>query len=301
MKPKLAYRSLAGLCAVAVAFSLSIVPASAAFPGANGKLAFGTAGGANNVYTVWANGTGLKLAIRNAESPAWSPDGERIAFQRRGADGFFHIWVKDMVTGSLSQITSNRRSDEFPAWSPDGAKIAFVTFLPGTGAWGGIYYIKSTRPFGSRQLVLASKPLNWAYDLAWSPDGTKIAFSYYVDGAGTNIAVTKVGSPYATPSILTSDGYDEAPTWSPTGRKIAYSAGWLSVMNADGTDQTHFANSESSIYSLAWSPDGRKIAAIIDWEYTTMIITLNPSTGAWIDQYIASGVNGGVDWQPIIL
>ena len=204
-----------------------------------------------------------------------------------------------MVTARLTQITSNQRYDEYPAWSPDGTKIAFVTFLPGTRAWGGIYYIRSTRPFGSRQLVLVPQPMNWAYDLAWSPDGSKIAFSYYIDGKGTNIAVMKVGDPTSEPTVLTSDGHDEDPAWSPTGRRIAYSSGWLSVMNADGTDQKHFSNNESSVFGLAWSPDGRKIAALIDWEYSTQIITLNPSTGAWIDQDFAWGVRNGLDWQPM--
>lgn len=296
MTPRRAFRLLAGFCSVAVALSLSTVPSSAAFPGTNGKLAFGKG---RAVYTVWANGTGLKLAIRNATDPSWSADGRRIAFERRGADGFTHIWVQDTVTGRPTQVTSNRRNDEDPAWSPDGTKIAFISRLPVTGAWDGIYYIKSTRPFGSRQLLLAPQPLNWASDLAWSPDGTEIAFSYYVDGFGLNIAVLRVGNPESQPTMLTSDGYDLNPTWSPTGKKIAYSTGWLNVMNADGSDQRHFSNSESSIYSLAWSPNGKKIAAVITWQYSTEIVTLNPVTGAWIDQDFAWDVNGGVDWQPI--
>ena len=285
MTPTRVYRLLARLCAVGMALALSAAPASAAFPGVNGKIAFDHRRG---IYTVWANGDGLRRAVRNGGDPARSPDGTKIAFERQDANYTFHIWVKDMVTGVRTQITSSLRDDRFPAWSPDGTKIAFSSFRhDGTGAWDGLWYIAATRPFGSRQLVLASKPGDSAYDLAWSPDGTKIAFAYHPYWDGTEIGVMPVGSPGTPLTILTSEGDAGDPTWSPNGKQIAYSSGWLSVMNADGSNQRHFYASQSSIFSLAWSPDGRKIAAGIDWEYSSMIITLNPRTGAWIDQEIA--------------
>jgi Tol biopolymer transport system component len=233
MRSKRTYRALAVVCGAGIALALTMPTASATFPGANGRLVFDRAG---RIETVWANGTGfetgLKVAVRNAVAPAWSPEGTRIAVQRLGADGFWHIWVKDMVTGTQIQITSNRRNDTGPAWSPDGTKIA-------------------------------------------------------------------VGGLNPQPTFLTSDG-GWAPSWSPSGTKIAYSSGWLSVMNADGTNERHFSNTESFMDNLTWSPDGRRIAAVIDWQYATVIITMNPSTGAWINDDVVADVSGNLDWQPAV-
>src|SRR3954463_4020262 len=69
--------------ALAALFSWAAAPAQAAFPGANGRLAFDSAG---NIYTVKADGTRLLKLTSDGESsgPAWSPSGKRIAFSRRG-------------------------------------------------------------------------------------------------------------------------------------------------------------------------------------------------------------------------
>jgi Tol biopolymer transport system component len=294
MRSKPTIRALGVICGAGIALALTMPVASATFPGTNGKLAVEKGG----ISTVWANGTGfetgLRVAVRNAAAPAWSPDGTRIAFQRLGPDGFWHIWVKDMATGTRSQVTSNQRNDEGPAWSPDGTKIAFLS--------GGIYTIGSTRPFGRRHLVLAL-PSIWGSsfsDLDWSPNGTRLAFTYSTPGTGEDIAVVRPGILNAQPTFLTSGGSGWAPSWSPSGTRIAYSSGWLSVMNADGTNKQHFSNFESYMFNLTWSPDGRKIAAVIEWQYTTTIITMNPSTGAWINDDVVADVGDNLDWQPVV-
>jgi len=59
-------------------------------------------------------------------NPTWSPDGSKIAFS--GADGgYTDLYVYNLETDSLKNITNDRHSDLQPTWSPDGQKIAFVT------------------------------------------------------------------------------------------------------------------------------------------------------------------------------
>jgi len=286
-------RVMALACAVGVIAGMGVQPAGAAFPGRNGKIAYDIAG---TIRSIWANGTGSKMIVGRAagpvSQPAWSADGKRLTFVRQARDHFTHIWVKDMATGRQTQVTSNPRYDGQPAWSPDGTKIAFVT------ATRAIYTIGSTRPFGARHLVFAAPPEDFASDPVWSADGTKIAFEYYDHTAGTNIAVVPADGS-SLPVVLTHNGYSSTPAWSPDGTKIAYSAPWLNVMNADGTGNRSFVVTESDIYNLAWSPDGTRIAAAIDWQYTTVIITMNPQTGAWIKDDVAANVDGGLDWQPL--
>jgi hypothetical protein len=59
-------------------------------------------------------------------TPAWSPDGHTIAFSGLKA-GATDLYVYDLATGSLRQLTNDHFSDLEPVWAPDGRHIAFVT------------------------------------------------------------------------------------------------------------------------------------------------------------------------------
>ena len=59
-------------------------------------------------------------------NPAWSPDGNTLAFS--GADGgYTDLYLYNMETDSLINVTQDRHSDLQPTWSPDGNRIAFVS------------------------------------------------------------------------------------------------------------------------------------------------------------------------------
>src|SRR5271165_7132145 len=61
--------------------------------------------------------------------PAFSPDGRRLAYSARATsskDETFHVFVRDMTTGTAQQLTTGPANDIGPVWSPDGARIAFV-------------------------------------------------------------------------------------------------------------------------------------------------------------------------------
>ncbi|MEE8148615.1 MAG: hypothetical protein V3T24_13485, partial [Longimicrobiales bacterium] len=94
------------------------------------------------VFTVFAEGDN-ELAIVNVEngeverkidiegvgaitSPAWSPDGQYIAFSG-SSGGVSDIYVWDVVSGALRQLTNDKHADLQPTWSPDGTTIAFVS------------------------------------------------------------------------------------------------------------------------------------------------------------------------------
>jgi TolB protein len=61
----------------------------------------------------------------NDSDPAWSPDGQRIAFARQDRSGW-HIWIMNVDGTNARPLTSGPFSDHYPSWSRDGATIYFA-------------------------------------------------------------------------------------------------------------------------------------------------------------------------------
>lgn len=91
-------------------------------------------GGSPQVYVMDASGANQRPLISRggqADSPSWSSDGRYIAFAYGGA-GSFQVFVADVASGQLLQLTSQGRN-ESPSWSPDSRHIVFQSNR--TGRW----------------------------------------------------------------------------------------------------------------------------------------------------------------------
>jgi Tol biopolymer transport system component len=103
-----------------------------------------------------ADGTGqIRLTDHPAldRSPAWSPDGTRIAFASH-RDGNYNIYVMNADGTGLQRLTDNPAADESPAWSPDSTQIAFESNRDGN------YEIYVMYADGSGQTRLTNHPAN---------------------------------------------------------------------------------------------------------------------------------------------
>ncbi len=134
--------------------------------------------GASIAYSDWATGlrtvpaaggSAIQLTSGPDRSPAWSRDGQWIAFGS-GRDGRSDLWIVSAQGGEPRRITDDVAADGDPSWSPDGELIAFSSDRSGNlDLWvvrvsSGALSQVTTDPAGD-------------VEPSWSPDGTRIAFT----------------------------------------------------------------------------------------------------------------------------
>ena len=256
----------------------------AAFPGANGRIAFVSYRGwwsppctTTNVapwspspqkyapdsscdsilVTMNPDGTDVQQVFSGwgLASPAWSPDGRRIALSvwEQGTAPIYVLNTNGRPNGQGPfqaeidrKLTSGQ--DSHPTWSPDGQKIAFDRWDPSVDpAMRGIYEINAD----GTGLTMVSR----GADPSWSPDGRKIAFDGIFEPGDA------VGIVNADGSGRLVFGLGATPDWSPDGQKIVfinYRDGQIYVIGADGSGLTRLTSTGDNEFP-SWSPDGQKI------------------------------------------
>ncbi|MGH7524866.1 MAG: prolyl oligopeptidase family serine peptidase, partial [Gemmatimonadales bacterium] len=86
------------------------------------------------LWEMDADGSRQRQLVKGS-SPAWSPDGTRIAYLAE-ADGKTQLWVRYMdAEGAVIQVTRGERSPISFRWSPDGRSLAFTMPVPDTTSW----------------------------------------------------------------------------------------------------------------------------------------------------------------------
>ncbi len=158
-------------------------------------------------------GTGRDLNI----TPAFSPDGQWLAYARVGEDGTDIFKVSLAGSGGPQRLTAGRFADNLsPTWSPDGRRIGFVSTRSGLPQ---VYVMGAD---GTDQELLA--PFDYGVTGSsnapeWSPDGASLVFHRDVSRS-PQVFVLDINSRRVRQ--LTSSGRNEDPTWAPDGRHVAF-------------------------------------------------------------------------------
>ena len=152
--------------------------------------------------------------------PAWWPDGSRLLFLSEATTNDLMIWQVQPDGKNLRPYVTIGDFEgglDMPSVSPDGKRLLAVSYrTPGVKSQVFSYALPSG-PW--RQLT---EHPDGAYDPAWSPDGTR--FAYTVRNKGRH-DVWVASADGTTAQALTDAGVCRAPCWSPDGQQVAYVSG----------------------------------------------------------------------------
>ena len=170
------------------------------------------------LYVMAADGSNVRRLTRRLgfdSSPAWSPDGTKIAFMRSAPgeqEGQSDIYVIQPDGTNLQRLTRDARAAR-PSWSPDGKKIAF---MGGGGHDDGGIDIYVMDADGTNIQRLTHRPGPDGHP-DWSPDGSEIVFAFYGEGntrTGEDVGLYVIGADGTNRRQLTAGGRNEGhPNW----------------------------------------------------------------------------------------
>jgi Tol biopolymer transport system component len=184
-------------------------------------------------------------------SPAWSPDGKRLAFYSE-RDGNSEIYVMNADGSGVTRLTNTEADEGYPAWSPDGLTITFDSDRDGN------FEIYAMKPDGSNVRRLTT---NAARDVSasWSPDGSTIVFMSDRDG-GFDLYKASA-APGAAAERVTRTGSAWFPVYAPAGGALAFHVGRdVHTMPVNGGEPTRLTRDPANGMYPSWSPDGRSLA-----------------------------------------
>ena len=283
------------------------------------KLAFLSGRDGGGIYVMNTDGSNLARLTEESGVPVWSPDSKKLTFIRGSRPIIINANGTDMTL-----FLPGLGEGHHLSWSPDSRRIAFASDVPhekyyNRDASENIWVINVD---GSNLVKLTDIPAGtgyWAACPNWSPDGSRIVFSYVgyptvINPDGTNLRTlsnTSMGTKQSGHPVWSFDGrticfisrgssdngkihvidvgnknetvigYEigNDHVWSPDRKKLAFTRD-RKICILDITSGRETILTEGGYPT--WSPDGKKIAFV-----KVAIVTKSPSFGSWVPLALA--------------
>jgi Tol biopolymer transport system component len=201
--------------------------------------------------------------------PAFSPDGQRIAYSARNGANVepFHIYVRAVTSDTPRQLTSGMGNDIGPVWSPDGTKIAFQRLEEGRTA----YFVTGVDGGSEQQVVAFTAAVDEAQPppaAAWTPDGRSLVVVQVSEKQPASLAAVPAdggGKPKRLTTPPEGSEGDSTPAVAPDGTALAFvrstgpEGADIFLCDLTGKSPRRLTFDDKPIRGIAWTRDSRDL------------------------------------------
>lgn len=273
------------------------------------RIAFSMTGasGFQELWTIDADGENLRRITSHeaiSMSPAWHPNGDRLAYISFRDGEVSKVFELDLMRGQEKELDPGRPGQHItPAYHPNGREIAFGLF--GQNRTGIFRYD------WERECCLTHLQGGRWEDLSptYSPDGRRIAFQS--NRLGTNIPQVYVmdaeggDAELISPYVYGTSGYYTSPDWSPRDNQVAFHGrieryGRFQILVAEVEDRGARIlqlTADGDNQDPSWAPDGRHLVFAGERSYGFGLFVVDAASGRI--RALATGIRPrNPDWSP---